>query len=208
MSGQPSIDLDALWKYVTDKVKGQITLPGLWRAMEAARPLVLDGEILVLGFSGPDAHQAGHLMDHRHKNIIEQVLETATRKRLKIHPMAAESAADWEAYKQSQAEGQKLTQQHKEQFRKEAEAGQTWDAVSELLVRRFSGLQNRGLASVQARFLEEAVATLAEAYGRLMGETPDEHAEREYSRALERVGERVLVPAAAIGQLVIARLSG
>jgi hypothetical protein len=205
MSGQPSVDLNALWKYVTDKVKAQITLPGLWRAMEAAKPLVLDDDTLVLGFSGEDTYQAGQLMDHRHKNLIEQVLESATRKRLKIHPMAADSPADWEAYKQSQVEGQKLTQQHKEQFRKDAEAGESWEAVSELLVRRFSTLQNRGLASVQGKFLEEAVAALTEAYGRLMPEHPDEQDEREYSRALERVAERVMVPSAAIAQLVLAR---
>jgi hypothetical protein len=205
MSVQPSVDLNALWKYVTDKVKQQLTVPALWRAMEAAKPLMLDDDVLVLGFAPMEAHQAGLLMDTRHKNLIEQVLESATRKRLLIHAMAAESPAEWEAQKAARVEGQKLQEQAREQFRKDAEAGDTWEAVSEQLVRKFGGLQNRGLASVQAVFLDEAVAALAEAYGRLMPELPDEHAERAYSRALERVSERVLVPSASIGQLVIAR---
>lgn len=205
MSQTPSIDLNALWKYVTDRVKAQVTMPGLWRAMEAAKPVALDGDLLVMGFGPSEGHQGGLLMDHRHKNMIEQVLEQATRKRLRLHVMAGETLEEWEAYKAAQVEAVKLQQQAKQQFQAEAEAGQSWEAVGEQLIRRFSGMTNRGLASVQARFLDDAIDTLAEAYGRLMPADPDEHAERNYSRALERVSERVGVPAAMIGQLVIAK---
>jgi len=200
-----NIDLNALWQYVTNQVKNQITLPSLWRSMEAARPLTIDDDTLVLGFVAAEAHQMGLLMDNKHRNIIEQCLHQATRLRLKIHPMAAESVADWEAYKLTLSEGARLSREAKEQFQQRAEAGQTWDAVGEQLVRKFSATANRGLASVQGRYLNEAVDVLAEAYGRLMPADPDEQAERNYSRALERVSERVAVPSAVIAQMVLVR---
>jgi hypothetical protein len=205
MSQTPSIDLNALWKYVTDKVKGQVTQPGLWRAMEAAKPVTLEDDQLVLGFAPQDSFQGGLLQDQRHKNVIEHVLEQATRKRLLIHVMAGETIEEWEAYKATQVEGQKLQKQARQTFIEEAERGENWDAVAEQLIRKFSNLRNRGLASVQGKYLEEAVTTLAEAYGRMMPEDPDEHTEREYSRALERVAERVNVPASVVAQQVLVR---
>jgi hypothetical protein len=201
----PNIDLNALWNYVTAQVKGQITLPSLWRSMEAAKPLAVDGDILVLGYPAAEAHQMGLLLDNRHRNVIEQCLEQATRVRLKIHPLAAETVAEWEAHKTAQAEGVRLQQQAREQFQQRAEAGQTWDAVGEQLVRRFSALQNRGLASVQGRYLEDSLDVLAEAFGRLMPADADENTERGYSRVLDRIAERVNVPAALIAQMVLAR---
>ena len=95
--------------------------------------------------------------------------------------------------------------QAKEQFLAEAEAGETWEAVGEQLVRRFGNLEHRGLSSIQGVFLDTSLGTLAEAYGRLMPAIPDEHAERNYSRVLERISERVGVPAAMIAQLVLVK---
>ena len=40
----PQIDLNALWKYVTDQVKQRTTLPSLWRSMEGARPLTIEND--------------------------------------------------------------------------------------------------------------------------------------------------------------------
>lgn len=205
---QPAVDLNALWKYVTDRIKAQVTMPGLWRAMEAAKPVTLEEDQLVLGFGPSEGHQGGLLMDHRHKNMIEQVLEQATRKRLRIHVMAGETLEEWEASKAAQAEAVKLQAQAKQQFMAEADAGNSWEAVAEQLIRRFSNMQNRGLASVQGRFLDDAISVLAEAYPRLMTQNPDEQSERLYSRALERVSERVSVPSAMIAQLVIAKRRG
>jgi predicted GIY-YIG superfamily endonuclease len=199
---QPIYNLDPMWKYVTDQVKAKISMPAVWRAMEAAKPLTLNGDELILGFEAAEMHQSGLLLDHRHKNVIEQIIEAATRRRLKLRIITGQTLEDWEMAYQAEIEGARLQQQTKEQFLKTAEAGQTWDAVSEHLVRRLSATQNRGLASVQGRFLEEVVSTYVEAYGRLMPPAPAEQDERNYSRALERMAERIGVPAPLIAHLV------
>jgi hypothetical protein len=204
--GHPPIDLNALWSYVTTQVKGKITLPSLWRAMEAAKPIALEDNELVMGFPAMSGHQAGLLTNPQHKNVIEQVLEAATRVRLELRVIDGETLEDWETLKRNREEATRLQEQTRQQLRKQVEQGDSWEAVGESLIRRFSGVPNRGLASVQGRFLEEAIRTVVEAYPRLMPETPDEHDERNYSRTLERISERVNVPAAMISQIVDTRL--
>lgn len=205
MSQTPQIDINALWRWVTDQVKAKVSQPGVWRAMEAGKPLALEDDELIVGY-GPEAGMyAGQLGDNQLRNLIEQALLAGLKRRFRLHVFIGETREEWETHKQAQIEAQKLQQQARQQFRQQAEQGQTWDAVSEQLVRRFSEMQNRGLASVQGRYLDEALGVLAEAYPRLMSEKPSEQDERLYSRALERVAERANVPAALISQIVWSR---
>jgi hypothetical protein len=208
MSQTPDIDLNALWKYVTDQVKQRSSLPTLWRSMEGARPLTIEEDDLILGYQAGLSMQAGVMMDVQNKNLIEQVLESATRKRLRLRLIDGETLADWELYKQQQVEAKRLQEQSRAQFKQQMEAGITWDAVAEQLVRKYSATTNRGLSSVQGRYLDEAVTSLADAYGRLMPETPNEQEERAYSRALDRVSERAMVPSSLIAQMVWSRRKG
>ncbi len=201
------IDLNALWQYVTTQVKSKVVMPSLWRAMEAAKPIALDNnEELIIGFPAAAGHQAGLLMDHQNRNAIEQALESATRVRLRLRLIDGETLEDWHTHKRNQAEAAKLQEASKEQFRKQAEAGESWEAIGEQLIRKFSGTVNRGLPSVQGRYLEEAIQTIADVYPRLMSATPAEQDERNFSRTLERIAERVGVPAALIAQMVAVRL--
>ena len=203
---QPQIDLDKLWRWTTDQVKARTTTPALWRALEAAKPITIEGDELILGFIVSESHQAGLLADNRTRNTIEQVVESGLKRRLHIQVITGETIQDWEHFKAAQAEGERLHAQSVQQFKKEISTGDTWDAVSEQLVRKFNTLQHRSLASVQGRFLEEVIEGLAEAYGRLMPEKPDELEERAFSRALERLAERVAVPSTLIAYQVFQRL--
>jgi hypothetical protein len=205
MSEPKQVDLDALWQYVTQQVKGEIVLPSLWRAMEAARPMLISGDELVLGFPGAQAHQRGLLLDVRHRNFIEQTLERATRLNLRLRLIEGDTLADWEMAQQQAVEAGKQQQAARQEQLRKQDAGRTWEGVIELLTRKFSALAHRSLPSVQARFLAESVETLAEAYGRLMPENPTELEERAYCRALDRVGERAGVSSTVVALLVIQR---
>ncbi|HEU4754330.1 MAG TPA: hypothetical protein VFU47_14565 [Armatimonadota bacterium] len=202
MAQAPKVDYAALWKYVTDQVKARTSLPPLWRALEAARAITVENDRLIVGFGVADMHQSGLLLQTQHKNIIEQVLEQATHRRLQLEVIQGETLQDWEAAKQHAAEASRLQEQSREQFQKQVEGGQSWEAIGEQLVRKIASLPHRGLASVQGRFLAEALDTLVEAYGRLMPEHPTEADERGYSRTLERLSERVFIPASLIAYLV------
>jgi len=194
--------LEPLWNYVTEQTKSKISMPALWRAMEAATPVALVRDELILGYEPGELHQSGLVLDHRHKNVIEQTIEAASRRRLKLRAIAGKTMQDLQMELQTELEGARLQQQTREQFLKTAEAGQTWEAVGEQLIRRFAAIPNRGLTSVQGRFLSEAVPAIAEAYARLMPAQPTEHDERSYTRVLERLAERTNVTAPILGFLV------
>jgi hypothetical protein len=206
MSQAPEIDYNALWQYVTQQLKSRTSLPALWRALEAARPIVIEGDNFILGFRPADGHMQGFLLEDHYKNLIQQSLETATRRRLNLNIIIGETVEDWESEKARREEAERLQQQAREQYRKHAESGQTWDQVGEQLVRKFSGVPHRGLSSVQARFLDECLDALVEAHRRLMAAEPTELEERAYSRVLDRLSERVMVPSTLIGYLVRQRL--
>ncbi len=199
---EPAVDLTAFWTYIVSETKSKIAMPALFRALEAAKPLALEGDLLVLGMNPAAMHQAGLLSDHRTKNVIEQIMESATRRRIRFTVIPGDTAEDWDHYQATQSEGQRLQQQTLKQHQQTVEAGTTWEAVGEQLTRRFSSLNNRALAGVQGRYLAEAVEVLAEAYGRLMSESPSEADERAYSRVLDRIGERGQVTGSMLAYLV------
>src|SRR5205807_5032293 len=140
------------------QVKAKFSMPARWRAMEAATPLTLNGDELILGYDPGEMHQSGLILDHRHRNVIEQIIEAASHRRLKLRVIPGQTLEDWNLAQQTEIEGARLQQQAREQFLKTAEAGQTWEAVGEQLVRRFAGIPHRGLTSVQGRFLSDAVS--------------------------------------------------
>jgi hypothetical protein len=206
MSQSPQIDVHALWGYVTQQVKNQITLPSLWRALEAARPLTLEGDQLIIGFGAADAHQSGLLETTQNRNVIEQVMSAATRRQLRLRIIPGDTLADWELAKQKDVESALLQQQAKRHFLRPSEAAPSWDAVAEQLVRRFQDTPHRVYTSVQGRYLQEALAILAEAYARLMPDPPTDGDERNFSRALDRVSERTGVPASQVALMVYERV--
>jgi len=208
MSQTPQVNLTALWRYVIDQVKAQTSTPALWRSMEAGKPVTLENEELILGYSGAESHQKSLLMDSRNRNMVEQILVAAIRRPMRLRIIEGETVQDWEAVKQSEAAATQLQDASRQQYQRELDAGASWEAVVEGLIRKLGTMPNRALASVQGRFLDEALDTLAESYGRLMTETSTEQDERSYSRALERLSERVGIPSSMIGYLVHIRRKG
>lgn len=208
MSTQPQVNVAALWKYVADQMKNQEMRPSLWQALEAARPLTIENDEFIVGFTGEAAPQAGILNEKRYRNMMEQLLESATRRRLRLRYISGDTPQDWEAEKARMAESARLNAQTRQKIHEEQQAGTSWEAVTENLIRQWGELPGRSFSSVQGRFLEKAIEGLAEAYGRLMPANPSEADERTYSRALERIGDRIGVPAAVIGFHVHLRLKG
>jgi hypothetical protein len=200
------IDVRQLWTYVTQQVKNEIVMPSLWRALEAAVPITVDGEELVIGFGGSGGEHVGQLLSNQNRLKIEAILANATRLRLRIRVIEGSTMADWQQAKQSDAEASRMQAQNIKKHQETVAAGTTWDAVGEQVVRKFGSMPNRSLTGVQGRFLIEAVAILAEGYGRLMPEEPSEQDERAYGRTLERVAERSGVPGAMIAYLVLQKL--
>src|SRR5437016_3876834 len=96
--------VERLWKGTTEKVKVRLVLPGVWRAMEAARPLIVEGDNLVLGFAPSRSHEGGLLMDSKNNNIIERALEEEAGRPLRVRIIEGESLDDWLAVQRRDVE--------------------------------------------------------------------------------------------------------
>jgi hypothetical protein len=191
-----------LWRAALEKVKVRLVLPGVWRAMEAARPLVVEGDTLVLGYPASLAHEGGLLRDSKNSNVIERALEEEAGRPLRLRVIEGETIEDWLAYQRRDVEAAALQKAAQERRRRESSVEQGWDAIGERLVRRYAEMPMRQLPQVQALYLEEAVSVLTEAAGRLLGENATEVDHRGFARVLDKIADRAQVPAALIAWLV------
>ena len=195
-------DVRQLWRATLEKVKVRLVLPSVWRAMEAACPLVIDGDWFVVGFAPSRSHEGGLLMDSKNANIIERALEEEAGRPLRLRLIEGETMDDWVAYQRRDEEAAALQKAAQERRRREASVEQGWDAITERLTRRYAEMPLRQLPQIQALYLEEAVAVLADAARRLLGDSPSEVDHRSFARVLDRVADRAQVPAPLVAWLV------
>jgi hypothetical protein len=199
---RPDAEVERLWKATLEKVKVRLVLPGVWRAMEAARPLAIDGSTLVIGFSASRAHEGGLLQDSKTNNIIERALEEEAGRNLRLRIIEGETLEDWQAYKQRDEQALALQKAAQVRRQREASVEQGWDAITERLTRRYAEMPLRQLPQMQALYLEESVAALAEVARRLLGDNASEVDHRSFARVIDRVADRAQVPAAMVAYLV------
>lgn len=195
-------DLERLWHATVEKVKVRLVLPSVWRAMEAARPLTIEGDNLVLGFAASRSHEGSLLLDSKNNNIIERALEEEAGRTLRLRLIEGETLEDWQVARRRDEEAAALQKAAAERRRREASVEHGWDGVTERLTRRYAEMPLRQLPQMQALYLEEAVTVLADAVRRLLGDNAAEIDQRSYARVLDKVADRAQVPAAMVAWLV------
>lgn len=199
------IDFVQLWKWTVDQVKQQESAPTLFRALEAATPLALENDELVIGFGQKVSTQAGVLGDIRYRNAVERALEAGTRQRIKLRVIHGDTLEDWHHVQQAEEEARKLARRATEKRLGSAASGETWDGVADNLATQFSEHPHRNVTCGQSEFLEIAIQELASSYERLMPSEPGELEFRAYSRVLDRIAGRAGVQPALLGWLVLQR---
>jgi hypothetical protein len=199
--GAPT-DVERIWRATLEKIKVRLVLPGVWRAMEAARPLLIDGDTYVIGYPASLSHEGGLLLDSKTNNIIERALEEEAGRTLRLRIIEGETLDDWRSYQRREEEAAALQKAAQERRRREASVEHGWDSITERLTRRYAEMPLRQLPQMQALYLEEAVDVLADAARRLLGDNASEVDHRSFARVLDRVADRAQVPAAIVAYLV------
>ncbi len=92
-----------IWAKAFESVRQEVAVPTVWLAMEAARPLTIDGNYFVAALSLQEAYLAGHLQDNLATSAIEEALRTITGRILAFRLIIGESLADWEGVKAREA---------------------------------------------------------------------------------------------------------
>ena len=92
-----------IWANTFDIVRRKMAEPTVWLAMQAARPLLIDGNYFVAALPVQDEYLAGHLQGHQAANAIEEALRATTGRILAFRLITGDSLADWEAQKAREA---------------------------------------------------------------------------------------------------------
>lgn len=88
-----------IWARVFDKVRANLAMPTVWLALQAAKPLTIDGSYFVAALSHQDEYLASHLQAHQATLAIEEALRDVTGRILAFRLIIGEALADWEEQK-------------------------------------------------------------------------------------------------------------
>lgn len=184
------IDLKALWKDVDMAVR---RLPGttrtLWEAVEAAVPLTIEGETLILGFDPKDMRHASYVETRVNKSQVQQVLQAKTGKRLDIRCIEGATLDAWERTKDREAQRERATQEALEQQRAHTASTRGWSQLNADLQALFASTEARRYATSQAQLFVKALPMVYETETRVRQQDPD--AEHDAILGLNRAFDRI-----------------
>ena len=197
---------EKIWREATEVVLIRSDRFGpLNQAMQAAIPITLDGDILVVTLPGSERHLSGHLDTASNRNAILNALELVSGGRLTFRIIDGTTVEDWQILKQ--AEKRRVASAARRQATPSAPTVRVggaavgpWDELLQQLHRRYQELPRRQYAQAKARYLRESLGLIlrVEEETRLEGEVDEDAHERALARALERVATIVELPAVVV----------
>ncbi|HRF59459.1 MAG TPA: hypothetical protein PLH94_06030 [Fimbriimonadaceae bacterium] len=194
-------DLAAIWNEILPEVKNGVTGVGVWAALNAARPVASDGDVLILGVPHESAELGGHLRLPATRSIIERLMSEVAGAKIQLRVIEGVTEADWHTVQRRDAERRRLQEQAMDRLRQESEARTSWDTIYEQLSRKYAAIQNKSMPQNRAKFFIEAVEYIADARSRIT--TDDDLSERNYARCLERVSQYTELPSVLVALKVL-----
>lgn len=196
-------DIQAVWSEVLPEVRKGVTGVGVWAALNACKPIALEGGVFVVGLAHQDQELAGHLRMASTKRLIEQYVGLEVGHAVTLRVVEGDTDQDWETEKRRDVEKRRLQELALERHRREIAARVSWESIYEQFSRKYAALPNRTLPQNRAKFLIEAVDIIVDA----LMTTPitDELSERNYARCIERVAQYSEVPSAIVALKVLER---
>lgn len=191
-----------IWRETTDVVLIRSDRFGpLNQAMQAAVPITLDEDLIVLTVPGSEHHLAGHMDTAANRNSILNALELVSGQRLGFRIIDGSTAEDWETLKAGEAKARKKMTGARESAttpaRPASRPGEgVWDELVQRMHRQYQELPKRQYPQSKARYLREVLGWIARTEeDTLYQSDPDENSlERSLARAIERLSAIVDVP--------------
>lgn len=192
--------LHQLWTNTTDTVKKIIVLPSLWHAMEAAVPIVIEDDKLVVGIASGEFNRAGLLTTSDHRNVIEKVLGENFGRHLSLEVIEGTTLSDWELTSEREQKKEEIEKVSRARKDRTALIQESWDELYERIGRQYAGTPFRQFPQSKAAFLMKAVRMISDHMDEVMpeGKEPDEVAERYLARAIDKASAVMGVPPAVI----------
>lgn len=196
-------DAVAIWKETLPQVMNSVTGRGVWAALNAVRPIILDENTLVLGLASSDNELAGHLRLPQTSRIIETFAGRVSNLPIRVRIIDGVTPEDYERAKRRDVERRRLQDAEFTKMRAELEARTSWDTIYEQISRKFAAMPNKSLAQNRARFYDEVVSVVADAH-QSMSDTDDMN-ERNFARCIERIAQYSDIPSTLVAVDVLRR---
>jgi hypothetical protein len=202
--------LHQLWTNATDTVKKIIVLPSLWHAMEAAVPVAIENDKLVLGLPVGEYNRAGLLTTSDHRNVIEKVLEENFGRRLSFEVIEGTTQRDWELASEREKKRDEIERATQARKDRSARIMESWDELYERIGRAYANTRFRQFPQSKASFVLKAIEMISGRMDELMpqGMETDEVAQRYLARAIDKAGAVTGVPPVAIALELMRYRSG
>ncbi|MDO8586042.1 MAG: hypothetical protein Q7T82_03290 [Armatimonadota bacterium] len=201
----PDRDAQTIWLEVVEKVKNRTISPALWRALEKAAGVTIEGNSFIVGFHPADFPMRGHLASGEHKNAIDQAIRESSGKPLTMRLIEGTSVADWESAKKREVMAEATRQAAIQRKQEEGTASRTWEILMEKLSRKYAMLPLRQFPQTRARFLAEAAVVVADAMDQYCprdGQV-DEITERGLARLIEKIATLMEMPSTEVAMHVL-----
>ncbi len=191
-----------IWREATDVVLIRSDRFGpLNQAMQAAVPITVDEDLLVISVPGSERHLAGHMETASNRNSILNALELVAGRRLEFRIIDGGTVEEWNALKEAESRARVTAARPREapaaQARPAARAGEgPWDEVIQRIHRQYQQLPRRQYPQSKARYLRDALGWIARAEEELRyeGDVDEETHERALARAVERLAAVLELP--------------
>jgi len=196
----PELDIEQLWRETNQILREGPINRALWDAAEAAKPLALDGDLLVLGLPASEFRHASYLQTDVNRAKLRQILHARSGRYLDLRVIEGTTPEAWERAKQREREAEEkaLAGVRRAATYKSAEAA--WEAANQQISAVFTGVRARAYATVKARLLAKAfpVVLKAEQEARAQESGAGEAHERYLNRLLDRIATHVDLPPTAV----------
>ncbi len=201
---------EKVWREATDVVLIRSDRFGpLNQAMQAAVPITLDGDLLVLTMPGSERHLAGHLETASNRNAILNALELVIGRRINFRVIDGTTVEDWEQIKAAEEQQRKWAAQEKAEAPSPAApaagpaaaGSDPWNQIIQQMHRRYHELSRRQQPQAKARFCREILIRViqTEEEIRAGGEVDEDTHERNLARMLDRLATVLEVPGVVVG---------
>jgi hypothetical protein len=193
--------LNDLWQSAMRIVKGRVIQPSLWRAMEQLVPLTIEDDTLVMGLSSGMGYHASQLASVDRRTAIEAAIAQAAGRRLSFRVIEGDTLADWESVKQREAVLRNRDAQRREIRNREKTIEQSWESVTDDIMRVYSKIALKQLPQNRAAFFWEALPILVQATRRLLSgdDADNEVSHRACARLIDKIASLADLPPSYIG---------
>jgi hypothetical protein len=194
---------EKIWRESTEVVLIRSDRFGpLNQAMQAAVPITLDGDLMVIAMPGSERHLSGHMETAANRNSILNALELTSGERLGFRIIDGTTVEEWEALKKGEAKARESATRVRQgaaptETRPSVGVGEgPWDQVIQRIHRQYQQLAKRQYPQSKARYLREALTWIAanDEELRYQDSFDEDLHERALARAIERLASVLDLP--------------